>query len=222
MESSRTPVIELLPEQGPSRQLFVMLHGVGLTASSMLPLAVTLRHYFPAAAMLLPEAPHAFDSGLHGRQWFSRSGLNDGNRHERVSRALPALAELIRRSQDRLKLLPPDTALIGFSQGAVMALELSAAYDGLAGRVLSFSGRYARLPDKAPELTTLHFFHGQADTVIPAAFSNAAYEHLAARQADATLDLASGVGHEIHPALIERAVSRLQTCIPLRTWRRAL
>jgi len=222
MEASRPPVIELLPEQGAPRQLFVMLHGMGQTASSMLPMALVLRHYFPAAAMLLPEAPHPYDKGPQTRQWFSRAGVDDSNRRERVALVLPDLLELIRREQDRLKLLPPDTALIGFSQGAIVALELCAAHDGLAGRVLAFSGRYARLPDRAPEFTTLHFFHGQDDRLMPASHSEEAYARLAALQGDATLDIAAAVGHELHPALIDRAVHRLQTCIPLRTWKRAL
>ena len=36
------------------------------------------------------------------------------------------------------------------------------------------------------------------------------------------LDIAHGVGHELHPALVERALFRLRNHIPLRTWRAAL
>jgi phospholipase/carboxylesterase len=43
-----------------------------------------------------------------------------------------------------------------------------------------------------------------------------------ALQGDATIDIAHGVGHELHPALIERALFRLRNHIPLRTWRAAL
>jgi phospholipase/carboxylesterase len=34
--------------------------------------------------------------------------------------------------------------------------------------------------------------------------------------------VASSVGHEIHPVLSDRAIQRLQTCIPLRSWKKAL
>src|SRR5690606_6964457 len=145
------PAIALLPEQGPPQQLLIFLHGAASTACSMLPTALTLRHYFPAAVLLLPEGFEPCDGGGHGRQWFSLQGIDDVNRPQRVARALPALAGYIERSQRRYKLLPPDTALLGFAQGAIMALELAAARDGLAGRVLAFSGRYARLPQRAPE-----------------------------------------------------------------------
>jgi len=216
------PAIELLPEHGPPRQLFVLLHGAGASACSMLPTALALRRHFPSAAVLAPEGFEPYDRGGYGRQWFSLAGIDDGNRPQRVARALPALAGYLEKAQARYKLLPPDTALLGFAQGAVMALELAALRDGLAGRVLAFSGRYASLPARAPEYTTLHLFHGEDDPVMPVSHTSDAYAHLAALGADATLDLASDVGHELHPVLLERAVHRLLTCIPLRTWRRAL
>ena len=47
-------------------------------------------------------------------------------------------------------------------------------------------------------------------------------DRLAALQGDATVDIAQGVGHELHPALIDRALYRLRNHIPLRTWQAAL
>ena len=78
------------------------------------------------------------------------------------------------------------------------------------------------MPEKAPELTTLHLLHGEDDPVISVEHAQAAYEKLSELNGDVTLDIASSVGHEIHPALSERAIHRLQTCIPLRSWNQAL
>ena len=52
------------------------------------------------------------------------------------------------------------TALIGFSQGAIMALESIKAEPGLASRVIAFNGRYASLPETASTATTIHLIHG--------------------------------------------------------------
>ena len=155
--------IELLPASGPVRQLFILLHGVGGTASDLLPLAEALGAAFPQAAYLLPDGFAAFDAGASGRQWFSIDGVTEDNRATRVAEAMPALHALVRQAQDRFKVMQPDTALAGFSQGAIMALEYAIAHDGSVGRVLAFSGRFATLPDKAPELTTLHLLHGKDD-----------------------------------------------------------
>ena len=214
--------IELRPGSGTPKQLYVLLHGVGASASNLLPLARRLQNDYPDAAFMIPDGPHEFDGGTTGRQWYSIRGMTEENRSARVAGAIPFLYSLVRQAQDRLKVFPTDTALVGFSQGASLALEYSAAHDGSVGRVLAFSGRYATLPDKAPELTTIHLFHGENDHVILVEHAHAAYERLAMLHGDVTIDIASSVGHEMNAVLIERAITRLQTCVPLRIWERAL
>lgn len=214
--------IELLPEIGPPRQLFILLHGVGAQPSDLLPLALRLNDAFPDGAFLMPDGIATFDGGGSGRQWFSIDGVTEENRVARVAAAMPLLHRLIREAQQRLGILQTDTALLGFSQGAIMALEYIIAHDGGAGRVIAFSGRFAKLPDRVPEFTTLHLLHGEADRVIPVMYAYAAYQRFSELQGDATIDVATNVGHEIHPVLAERAIRRLQTCIPLRSWKHAL
>ena len=118
-----------------------------------------MRAAFPAAAILIPEGFEPFDGGGAGRQWFSVRGVTEENRPERVAQALPPLEAYVKQAQARFGLLQSDTALAGFSQGAIMALELVQAHDGMAGRVIAFSGRYAQLPKAAPQYTTLHLLH---------------------------------------------------------------
>jgi phospholipase/carboxylesterase len=223
MSNTITPeIIELVPEHGKPRQLFILLHGVGARAADMMPLALQLQNAFPDAAVLIPEGFLPFDGADSGRQWFSIRGVTEANRAERVAGAMPALVAFVKQQHARFNMLPGDTALAGFSQGAIMALELSAAHDGLVGRVLAFSGRYASLPSKPADLTTLHLFHGSQDPVMPVDLVKHAFEHLMNLQADATLDIAAGVGHDLHPALTAQATHRLQTCVPLRMWKQAL
>ncbi len=214
--------IEWLPAAGAPEQLIVLLHGVGADGVAMAPLAQALRAEFPQAALLAPDAPHPFEGGGAGRQWFSVAGITEDNRVPRVAAVLPGLVDWLRAQQDRLKVPPVATALGGFSQGAILSLETAVAHDGLAGRVLAFAGRFARLPAAAPRHTTLHLFHGGADPVIAAAHSRQALETMAALNGDATLDVAEGVGHQLHPVLVRRALFRLRNHIPARTWAAAL
>ena len=214
--------IEWLPVSGAPEQLILLLHGWAAGADSMAPLAQALRAEFPQAAVLAPDAPHAADGGRPGRQWYSIEGLAPDNWPQRVAGALPALHAWVLAQQRRLGVGPAATALAGFSQGAILSLELAALHDGLAGRVLAFGGGFSMLPLQAPRHTTLHLFHGSADTVIPAQASRDALEHLAVLQGDATLDIAEGIGHVLHPALVQRALFRLRNHIPARTWAAAL
>ncbi len=210
--------IKLMPKAASPRQLFILLHDAGAQASELVPLANELREAFPDAAFLLPEGTLPADGSTKGRQWFSQQG----DLATRAAEALPALHHLLQQAQARLGVLQTDTALVGFGQGAILALEYCVHHDGGAGRILAFSGRFARLPEKAPELTTVHLFHGERDEVVPVSHAYAAYEMLESLGADVTLDIAASVGHELHPALVARAIYRLQTCVPLRSWRRAL
>ena len=218
--------LQWLPAAGRPEQLMILLHGWGASAAGMAPLAKALQREFPQAALLAPEGFEPVDTGLAGRQWFALNGaagaVTEANRPARVAAALPRLAGWVRAAQAATGVGPAATALVGFSQGAICALELVQLHDGLAGRVLSFSGRYAALPEQAPAHTTLHFFHGATDTVIPAAQARLALERLSAIHGDATIDIVANVGHELPPALMQCAIDRLKTHIPHRTWMAAM
>lgn len=213
MNAPDTETIELLPVSGVPRQLFVLLHDAGGTAADMLELGNLLGGAFAEAAVLMPQGltgPHADAAGANA------AGLDDA---QALAARVEALAAFIRAQQQRFDILQSDTALAGFGAGASLALALSDAHDGLAGRLLAFGGGYQVWPARAPALTTLHLLHGQNDEVVPLARTRSDFDHLMELGADATLDVAARLGHELHPALMDQAVTRLQTCVPLRHWK---
>jgi phospholipase/carboxylesterase len=212
----------LFPEQGDPQQLFVLVHGEAAGPQQLLPLAQACKKTFVNALVVLPYGPVLDDNGQYGWLEPDRADRGEAALPERVAHALPALIDLVRGIQARYGLSGEQTALAGFAEGAMLVLEACSAQPGLAGRALAFSGRYARLPPQAPPVTTLHLLHGAADRVIPADRAREAHAHLAELRGDATLDIASTVGHELHEALIRQALHRLQTCVPLRSWEAAL
>ncbi len=218
--------IEWLPDQGAPQQLILLLHGYGADGRSMAPLAQALRNHFRQAAVVAPDAPLSLSLGdpAAARQWYEAEGLTPDNWPTRVEAALPGLQRWVQAAQQRLGVGAAATALGGFSQGAVLALALALqpGADGLVGRVLAFNGALCSPPLAAPRHTTIHLFHGADDTVIPAEGSRQALRLLGELQGDATLDIAAGIGHELHTVLIDCALQRLQTHIPLRTWQAAL
>jgi phospholipase/carboxylesterase len=214
--------IEWLPAQGDPEQLIILLHGWGEDGRAMAPLAQALRAQFPQAALLAPDAPGEAGAGKGGRQWYGIRQLDPVTWPARVAAALDGLEPWVRAQQQRLRVAPAATALGGFSQGAILALELATRQDGIAGRVLAFGGRYMAPPPAAPRHATIHLFHGSDDKVIPDSGSRDALEHLGELQGDATIDIAEGIAHELHPVLIDCALHRLKTHIPLRTWQAAL
>jgi len=199
---------DLLPEwplAGRAEQLLILLPGHRDAPASMLALASALRGAFAQAMVLSP-------SGLVPP--FPADGM--------PAPALDPLRDWVVAAQQATGVGPAATALAGFGEGALAALELACLFDGLAGRVLAFGGRCAVLPTRAPEQTTIHLFHGADDDVVPVAHARATIERLGALGGDATIDIAGGTGHVLAPVLVDCALHRLRTHIPARTWAAAL
>jgi phospholipase/carboxylesterase len=217
--------LEYLPASGAPDLLFLLFHGVGARPYDMLPVMDRLAAEYPQAALLAIPSPDPFDAvpgGGSGTQWFSVKGVDEQNRPGRVAEAMPRFVQAVREQQARFAIEWPRTALVGFSQGAIMALEAVQAEPRLAGRVLAFAGRHARLPTHVPVDTTVHLLHGLDDRVVPPGPAVAAARQLVGLGADVTADVLPGIGHELHPLLIERAVEQLRGFLPKRAWREAL
>ena len=220
-----TSVLARLPDTGAPDLLFLLLHGVGASAAHMAPLAQALAAEYPQAAVLCIDAPDPFDGvpgGGAGFQWFSVRGVTETNRPERVAATLPRFIARVRDLQTRFEIDWPRTALVGFSQGAIVALEAVQAEPHLAGRVLAFSGRHASAPMHAPRDTTVHIFHGLDDRVMPHAAVVDSAERLLALGGDVTADVLPGIGHELHPKLVAKAIEQLRTFLPKKLWRDVL
>jgi phospholipase/carboxylesterase len=141
-------------------------------------------------------APDPSDLGA-GLQWFSVRGVTEANRPARVQATLPRFVATVRHWQDKLAVGPAQTTLVGFSQGAIMALAAGASAQPPAARVVSLSGRFDALPDAAPAGVQFHFVHGDHDPVIGVGQASAAAQRLQQLGVPATLDLIPGLGHGI-------------------------
>lgn len=209
-----------LPDDA-AQQLFLLFHGHGGLPADMQGLGQRLVQAFPRAAVISLPAASECDSG-RGRQWYSLQDISDTNRAQRLNEALPLFVAGVRRWQARLGIPAAATAVIGFSQGANMALMACQQAPLLAGRVVSIAGRFAAQPERIPEKCTLHLIHGKDDQVVPYGLTVQAAEHLVATGADLTADVLPFVRHEVAPQVGDLLLQRLQGYIPQARWREAL
>lgn len=207
--------------QEPSTQLMMLFHGYGGTPRDFLPLARRLRQAFPVAWIVGIAGPAPASHGV-GRQWYGAQDVNEQNRMARVNAAMPLFLDSIQKWQARTGVAKNGLALIGFSQGGIMALESTQLDPAPAGRVIAIGSRFVQMPSKSPSETTLHLFHGKDDTVLPYRHTVEAAEHLVGLGADITADVIPGVGHQISSDIREQIVQRLRTHIPRRLWEEAL
>lgn len=205
----------------PAQQLVLLFHGAGDTAHAM---GEGIGHYFAEAFpnALVVSIAGLYASGPAGRQWFSLTGITDDNRQTRIDKAMPAFIEAIREWQAASAVMPAATALIGFSQGAIMALESTKAQPGLASRVVAFNGRFATLPHQASTACTLHLISGDEDRMMEPAHSFQAQEALLALGGDVTVDIVEGLGHAINDQSMALALNHLRYTVPKRYFDEAL
>ncbi len=213
------PQALVLQQPPQAAQLLLLFHGVGANAQAMAGLGRALAQAFPRAAVVALDAPQACAQAPGGWQWFDVSALDEDRHTERVAAALPAFEYAVRHWQARTGVGAAGTALLGFSQGAIMALEAALRPEPVAARVVAIGGRFARLPEQPLHAAiTVHLLHGKTDAVIPYRHAIEGAYRLKALGADFTADVLPQVGHELHPDLIELAVDKLQHHIPARLW----
>ena len=187
---------------GPNRErrtnhLFVFLHGCGATAQSMIPIAFKFQARFPSAALVLPSGFAPGARGAVAQDWYPTRGLNPDNHGERVAAVLPDVEDLVRREQTNFGVPSSRTVLIGFSQGGTVALEVVKT-PGVAGAVVAFSSRFARLPDNGSHIASrIHLVHGEFDSVVSRVYAERAARVLAGLHVPVTLDIVQDLGHSL-------------------------
>ncbi|MDZ7937463.1 MAG: esterase [Rhodoferax sp.] len=205
---------------GEAKQLMLLFHGVGATPQDLVPLGERLAQTFPEACIVSVQAPFVSDLG-QGYQWFSVQGITEENRVARVGEVLPQFIALVQDWQRRTGVAPEATALFGFSQGGIMALEASQLPVHLAGRIVALAGRFAQMPQAPHALTTLHLLHGKDDAVIHYGYTVTAAQHLVDLGADITADVLPFVGHTLSDDMLDLLLERLQGHVPKRIWEAA-
>jgi phospholipase/carboxylesterase len=216
MDSSQTLIVQR-PEK--AAQLILVFHGVGSNPMDMVPVAQAFAEAFPKA--FVASVPGAFDSELApaGRQWFSITGITDESRPARIAEALPLFEAVVRQLQEHSGVDAAGTALVGFSQGAMMALAASKQPEPVASRFIAIAGRYAPLPEQPiHENCSIHLIHGKNDAVVH--YSNTVEAALRLKElgADFTADVLPFVGHALPQEMLDLAIEKLQEHIPARLW----
>ena len=212
-----TESIVIQQPRGQAEQLVLLFHGQGETSQAMRPFGERLARQFPNAFVVSVAAPEPADDGAG-----SRRGLADANPAAQVSAALPAFLHTVADWQAVSGLGPVATALIGFSRGAIMALEATRSGTACAGRVVAIAGCFMELPERAAVATTLHLFHGKQDEVIPYRHTVEAVQHLLGLGGDATADVLPFIGHELVDDFVDLTIERLTGYVPKRLWDEAL
>ena len=186
----------LSPKSGKATALVVLLHGYGSDGNDLISLAEPLSQLLPGAAFVAPNAPVPCPGA--GFMWFPIAELDPHVMHKGVAATAPSLLTFIESELQRLALGADRLALIGFSQGTMLALHLGLSHLKPAA-VVGFSGVLTgEGPNKVPEQLPPYFLaHGTADEVIPPDALFVTARTLGAIGARVQWHLSAGIGHGI-------------------------
>ncbi len=187
---------------GQPRQLVMFLHGFGADGNDLIGLGREWAQALPHAAFVSPHAPEPCGMAPTGRQWFNLTFRDAGELSSGVSQSGPALDAFLDAELKRHGLGPRALALVGFSQGTMMALGVGLARRPAPAAIVGYSGALANvemLPSGPSAAPAILLVHGDADTVIPVDAMFMAREALAQAGLAVEWHVAEGIGHGIDP-----------------------
>lgn len=205
---------------GRARSLVVFLHGYGADGADLLGLADPLAPHLPDTVFVAPDAPERPAGSPFGYQWFPIPWL-DGSAPEAAAAGLAASgADLDAFLDARLAeegLEDGAMAVVGFSQGTMMALHVVPRRRHAAAGIVGFSGRLLhpeRLAAEARVRPPVLLIHGDADPVVPFADMDLAGQALSAAGFRTYAHVMKGTGHGIAPDGLSVALAFLKDRLP--------
>ncbi len=214
----------LEPRSGPARQLVVFLHGYGADGNDLIDIGRAWQGLLPHAAFVSPHAPRPCAQAPTGREWFPLGFRIPGERWEGVNAAAPGLDAFLDAELKRRNLPPSALALVGFSQGTMMALHVGLRRAVPPAAIVGYSGMLI-MPDDAMSETfaaeiksrpPVLLIHGDEDQLIPVQAVNHSAQGLAALEVPVQWHISAGVGHGIDQEGLRQGGEFLAKCFAAR------
>jgi len=207
------------PLSGSTRSIVVFVHGYGANGADLLGLADPLGEHMPDTLFISPDAPEACAGAPMpmAYQWFPIPWI-DGSSEEEANAGLIRAAEDLNAFLDGVMvdedLLPEQVAVLGFSQGTMMALHVLPRREDPVAAIAAFSGRLLQPEGLADEVVCrppVLLIHGDMDDVVPPQSLPAAAEALQdAGWSEIYAHVMKGTGHGIAPDGLSVALAFLR------------
>jgi phospholipase/carboxylesterase len=192
---------------GTAKQLVVFLHGYGADGNDLISVANHWRGLLPDAAFISPNAPEPCAGNPYGgRQWFGLTMRDPQERWIGVQKAAPDLNAFLDAELAELGLGDEALALVGFSQGTMMALHVGLRRPKAAAAIVGFSGLLVeptRLKADIRARPPVLLIHGEQDDLIPVEAIHQARSALAGAGVPVEWHIRPGLGHGIDPEGLE-------------------
>jgi phospholipase/carboxylesterase len=202
---------------GKPKSLVVFLHGYGADGNDLIGIGREWARALPNTAFVSPHAPEPCAAAPMGRQWFSLTMRDPQEFARGAARARPALDVFLDAELQRHAVDESACALVGFSQGTMMALHAGLQRRKQLAGILGYSGL---LPDPMALKSTpvqkppILLIHGDRDDLIPVAALFAAAQGLSAAEIPVEWHISQGTPHGIGADGMELGLAFLRRVLP--------
>jgi len=188
---------------GKATALVILLHGYGSNGEDLIGLAPYWRGELPDVAFVAPNAPEVCPGAPGGYQWWAIANLSPSALNVGAAKAAPVLDAFIDQELERHGLAEDRLALVGFSQGTMMSLQVGPRRRRTLAGIVGYSGMLANqagLDDETLRKPPVLLVHGDADPMIPLAAFHRTREALSRHGFPLETHVSSGLGHSIDAA----------------------
>ncbi len=189
-----------------------MLHGIGADGDNLIGLADAFAPDFPDTYFIAPNGPERFVGG-GGYQWFPYYDRSREQILQGLEKAAQTISEFATQLLDRFELKPENLILMGFSQGAMVAIHTAITMQDNCAATVAFSGGLIKVEITKFEVRSqppICLIHGEYDDVVPFQMSETSAKILSGHHVPTEFHKIKGLGHSIDMGGIDIAKGFLQ------------
>ena len=163
------------------KQAIVLCHGYGGDGKDISALAINWQRFLPDAIFLCPNAPEICAINPQGYQWFDSVTEKEDVIFEKSLLAEEKLSRFLDQVFDNFQLEPTNLALVGFSQGCMISIQVGLKKKEQINCLIGYSGKIINkkhLSDNINSRPKIFLMHGANDTIVPPTYLLEAKEYL--------------------------------------------
>ena len=163
------------------KQAIVLCHGYGGDGKDISNLAINWQRFLPDAIFLCPNAPEICAINPQGYQWFDSISEKEDVIFEKSLVAEEKLSRFLDQVFDNFQLEPINVALVGFSQGCMISIQVGLKKKEQINCLIGYSGKIINqkhLSDNINSKPKIFLMHGAKDTIVPPTYLLEAKEYL--------------------------------------------
>jgi len=182
MTSFNLEVVSIFPfSKKKPKQVVVLCHGYGGDGRDISVLAVNWQRFLPDAIFLCPNAPEICAVNPQGYQWFDLTSEKEEMILEKTLIAEEKLNIFLDQVFDNFQLEPTSLALVGFSQGCMMGIQVVLKKKKKINCLIGYSGKVINQKHLSGNINSrpkIFLMHGANDIIVPPTHLLEAKEYL--------------------------------------------